>query len=432
MTRSRTIVWRDLGLIVAAGIVLRAYFLSAPGHVVDLNTFGQWALSAANAPWHLAYEVTNANYPPGALLFFEWIGRIYIAFAPPDSDRTILRIALKIPNVLFDALGTVVLYGIARRFTSDHRRALLAAALYALNPGIIYNSALWGQNDSITTVTTLAAVWCLLGRWRIVAWLLLAFAVLNKPPVIVLAPLFALEALLANDPAERRRRLIATAGGIMGAVVLGYLLALPFYTDWSFFGVYRRMIAWYQIGSSLYPYTSANAFNIYALFGDFFAPDSNVIAFLPLKYWADGVFVIVAAAIFWRYTRLRDDRALVEACFLVLLAFFLGLTEMHERYLIYALTFVPLVAILDRRYLWCAGVLTLTQWLNLEYSLTYMWVESDKPPGINSHEFAPVLVHLCALANIAVFAVAANVFLTRESAVPAVAGTVARTREVPA
>ena len=32
-----------------------------------------------------------------------------------------------------------------------------------------------------------------------------------------------------------------------------------------------------------------------------------------------------------------------------------------------------------------------------------MWIESDKPPGINPHEFAPVLAHLCALANIAVF-----------------------------
>jgi Gpi18-like mannosyltransferase len=167
------------------------------------------------------------------------------------------------------------------------------------------------------------------------------------------------------------------------------------------------MIAWYGVGSSLYPYTSANAFNMYALVGNFFAPDRVPVFFMPLKYWADAAFSGLAALLFWRYARLRDERAFLEAAYLVLLAFFLTLTEMHERYLIYALTFAPALAPLDRRYLWATLVLTVTQWLNLEYSLTYMWLESDKPAGINPREFAPVLVRLCALANIAVFVLGA-------------------------
>lgn len=432
MAVSRAAVWRDLMVIVLAGIALRAFFLPAPGHVVDLNTFGQWALRAADAPWNQAYERTDANYPPGAMLFFELIGRGYRAFAPVDPDRSILRLALKAPNVLFDALGSFVLYALARRFTTSHRRALLAAAIFAFNPAIVYDSALWGQNDSITTVSALAAIWCMVSRWRVAAWLLLAFAVLNKPPVLVLAPIFALEAFLTSDLLERRRRIVQSTVGIGGAIALGYVLALPFYTNWSFASVYGRMISWYQIGSSLYPYNSANAFNLYALFGDFFGSDTGTWFLVPLKYWADVAFIIVAALIFWRYTRVRDDRALVEASFLVMLAFFLILTEMHERYLIYALTFIPILAILDRRYLWCAAVLTLTQWLNLEYSLSYMWIESDKPPGINPHEFAPVLVHMCALANIGVFATVAGVYLGRTSGAALPAGANVRISEVPA
>jgi Gpi18-like mannosyltransferase len=187
-------------------------------------------------------------------------------------------------------------------------------------------------------------------------------------------------------------------------------VARPFYDDPSIVAVYGRMLAWYQIGSSLYPFTSANGFNIYALGGDFFAPDTRPVLLVPLKYWGDIAFIACAATIFARYTRLRTTRALLEACFLLMLAFFLVLTEMHERYLIYALTFAPALAALDRRYLWMTLVLTLTQWLNLEYSLTYMWVESDKPAGINPKEFAPVLVHLCALANIAVFGWAMSIY----------------------
>jgi Gpi18-like mannosyltransferase len=400
-------VWRDLALIILGGLLLRLLFVSDPGHIVDLRTFGQWALAAADNPWNRAYEATNANYPPGALIVFELIGRAYRALGLDDPLS--LRIALKLPNVLFDGLGGGVLFAIAARFAPP-RQALLAAALYEFNPAVVYDSSLWGQNDSITTVTALAAVWCALTGRRVGAWIVLAVAVLNKPPVLVLAPLFVLHAAVIADPARRRRALIDTAFGVAGALVCGYLLAIPFYTDRRPTAVYSRMIGWYQIGSSLYPYTSANAFNVFALAGDFFAPDSLPVLFVPLKYWADAVFIVIAGAIAWRYTRLRDDRAFLEACFLVMLAFFLVLTEMHERYLMYALSFAPALAPLDRRYLWATVTLTATQWLNLEYSLTYMWVESDKPAGIDPKEFAPVLVHLCAFANIAVFGLCAKMY----------------------
>jgi dolichyl-phosphate-mannose-protein mannosyltransferase len=393
----RGTVWRDVALITLGGLALRLIFVADPGHIVDLRTFGEWALAVAGNPWDRAYEATNANYPPGALLVFELIGRSYraLGFADPLS----LRIALKIPNLIFDCIGTVALFAIAIRFV-DRRNALLAAALYAFNPAVVYDSALWGQNDSITSVSALVAVWCALGGRRVAAWIALAFAVLNKPPVVLLAPLLLLEAWVVTGERERRRAFIETGLGIAAACVAGYLIAAPLYADKSIAGVYSRMLGWYGTGSSLYPYTSANAFNLYALAGDFFAPDTQPLFFVPLKYWADGVFVALAGAIYFRYTRLRDGRALLEACFLLMLAFFVVLTEMHERYLIYALAFACALAPLERRYLWIAIALTLTQWLNLEYSLTYMWVESDKPDGIDPYEFAPVLVHLCALTNI--------------------------------
>jgi dolichyl-phosphate-mannose-protein mannosyltransferase len=396
----RETVWRDLALITLGGLALRLLFIADPGHVVDLRTFGQWALAAADNPWDRVYEATNANYPPGALLVFEFIGRGYRALSLHDPLS--LRIALKVPNVIFDCVGGVVLFAIAARFV-DPRRALLAAAVYDFNPAIVYDSGLWGQNDSITSVSAMVAIWCVVCGRRTAAWIALAFAVLNKPPVVVLGPLFVLEAWAVAGLRERRRALVQTGLGIAAALVFGYLIALPLYADKSIGGVYSRMLAWYTIGSSLYPYTSANAFNVYALCGDFFAPDAQPIAFVPLKYWADAAFVALAGSIYWQYTRLRDGRAFVEACFLLMLAFFLVLTEMHERYLIYALAFVCALAPLERRYLWAAIALTLTQWLNLEYSLTYMWVQFDLPAGIDPHDFAPVLVHLCALTNIAVF-----------------------------
>jgi dolichyl-phosphate-mannose-protein mannosyltransferase len=397
----RGTVWRDVTLITLGGLALRLLFVGDPGHVVDLRTFGEWALAAAANPWDRAYEATNANYPPGALLFFELIGRSYHALG--FNDATSLRIALKLPNITFDGIGTVVLFAIAARFV-EHRRALLAAALYAFNPAIVYDSSLWGQNDSITSVSALVAVWCLLRGWRPAAWIALAFAVLNKPPVVVLAALLLLEPWVVRGERERRRAFVQTGFGILAALVAGYLDAAPFYADKSIAGVYSRMLGWYGTGSSLYPYTSANAFNLYAFFGDFFAPDTQPLLSVPVKYWADAAFVALGSAICWRYTRLGDGHALLAACFLLMLAFFVLLTEMHERYLVYALAFACALAPLGRRPFWIFIALTLTQWLNLEYSLTYMWVEWDKPNGIDPNEFAPVLVRLCAFTNVAALA----------------------------
>jgi dolichyl-phosphate-mannose-protein mannosyltransferase len=386
-------VGRDLALITLAGLVLRLLFVANPGHIVDLNTFGQWALEAADNPLDRAYEATNANYPPGAILVFELIGRTYRALGL--SDPVSLRIAVKAPSIVFDCLGGGVLFALAARFVGP-RRALVAAALFDLNPAIIYDSSLWGQNDSITTVSALTAVWCLLAGRPVSAWIILAFAILNKPPVIVLVPLFWIHAFAGMGGPRRRHAFIQTAIGTVAALVFGYLIALPLY-----------------------------AVNVYALFGSFFAPDDVRVLFVPIKYWADAAFGAIAAVLYWRYGRMRDDHTFLEAGFLVLLAFFLVLTEMHERYLIYALTFAPALAPLDRRYLWATLVLTLTQWLNLEYSLTYMWVESDKPAGIDPHEFAPVLVHLCALANIAIFGLGVRIFFEPRATLRRAKGTVA-------
>lgn len=393
--------WRDLLGLIIVGLAIRLYFAPAPGHVVDMNTFGQWALHAADAPWDRGYESTDMNYPPAALIFFELIGRGYRALHLNDPDGTLLRVAVKLPTILFDILGGIIAYVFARRFV-EHRQALIAAGILLLNPAMIYDGAYWGQNDSITSVTALAAVWCYVSGWRQFGWLLLAFAVLNKPPVIVIAPFFAIEAFLAQG-AERTRRLRATAEGIAGSIALGYLCAYPFYDDRSFFGVYARMLQWYQTGSGLYPYNSANAFNVFGLFGEFFASDQLPVLGIPLKYWGYAVFIAALVVIGRRYVLRPGDVPLMEAAFLAMLAFFLFLTEMHERYLIYAITLVPVLAVLRPQYRLAAGILTLTEWLNLEYSLNYMWINQAKPPGIDPHQISPVLIRLCSVANIGVF-----------------------------
>ena len=390
-----------LAVLTLAALALRLYFAPWAGHVVDMNAAIDYAVKSAAAPWNMAYEASDSNYPPASMLLFEFIGRIAAAFGF-TNDPDAMRVAVKLPTIGFDLLGGLITYALARRFVGK-LPALGAAALFDLNPAIVFDTAYWGQNDTITTVSGLAAVWLLTARRRTLAWVVLAFGVLSKPPVLVLAPLFALEAVLARGPGERSRALRAAAGGIGASLVLGYALSAVLFVQKNPVDVYARLIDWYQVGSSLYPINSANAFNVYSFGSGFFRSDLAPVLFVPLKYVADLAFLATYAAIGYTYARVRTPQALVEAAFLVLLAMFLVLTEMHERYSIYALTFAPALAVLDRRNLWAYGAATLASWLNMEYSIEYIWIASGKTPGLDPNLFAPSLARLCALAFLGAF-----------------------------
>jgi Gpi18-like mannosyltransferase len=230
---------------------------------------------------------------------------------------------------------------------------------------------------------------------------MIAAAILIKPPVLVLVPLFVLYPFTL-DVAQRRRRLIETAFGIAGSLALTELLAYVFFAHPTPLTAMRHLVSQIYYGSGYYPFTTLNAFNLWALFGPFFVPDTARVFLLSTHLWGTLLFCGMAALIYWGFLRSRDRDALFAASTLILLAFFLCLTEMHERYLIYCVMFMPALAF-RKPYRSAALVLSLTLLLNLEYGLTFMYLDDAKATMIDRFAFAPWLVHLCSLANIGVF-----------------------------
>jgi hypothetical protein len=76
---------------------------------------------------------------------------------------------------------------------------------------------------------------------------------------------------------------------------------------------------------------------------------------------------------------------------------------MHERYVSYAVFFcAPLMFKASYR---AAGLLlTLTLLLNLEYGLTFMYLDDAKATMVDRFNFAPWLARSCSAANIGAFA----------------------------
>ncbi len=406
-----------LPLVLVVGFLVRLPFIQLAGYRDDMTIFYGWFDSFLRYPPADIYAHTpGLNYPPAFIVLYELAAQVVRWFGTGMPSEHVLNIALKLPPILFDLAGAAVAFAIVRRRAS-HWLALVAAMAIAFNPAVIYDSAYWGQNDSIPTVIALLAMFALSTGALAGAWILLTIAVLVKPPVAILLPLLALYPFAASG-AERTRRLQQTALGIPAALILAEALAVMFFPHPTLLAAGRHLVRELISGSSYFPYNSLNAFNLWAIFQPFFVSDKIRVLFISLHMWGNLLFVATAAVIYWRFAMRRDTAAIFEASTLLLFAFFLFLTEMHERYLYYAVVFVAAL-VFQFAYRRAAIVMTLTLLLNLEYGLTFMYLDDAHATIVDRFEFAPWLIHLCSITNLLVFGALLAMYLGRWPAIGA-------------
>ncbi len=393
--RSNSVAW-ILAALVAAGLVVRLLLVPNEGFSTDISTFQYWAISLAEKGFGHFYDSGSfADYPPGYFYILGALGHVWEAFfKQSDSGHyAVLKLLVKLPGIVADLCVGLLSYAIVRRFASS-TWALGAAALYLLNPAVIYNSAAWGQVDSVAAGLALLAIYLLLRSddeaparisWYVVlAWVAIAYSLLIKPQAAVVVPIMLAFAFV--DPARRRSRLIATGIGVVAGLILAVILVEPFHP-----GNPVEALSWllgrYEYGSSVYPYNTVNAFNLWAVRGPFWQADTTPISIFggislgPQYLW--GLLLLVAALglVLWRYIQLKTPRALLESCAISTLAFFVLSTRMHERYSFDGLVFTIVCLPFAARYLWGAVALTVVLFANLQYSLQYLNVMQNHVAG---------------------------------------------------
>ena len=398
-----------LAILLLLGLVLRlaiAYVLfPSSGFGSDIGTFTSWALAmVAHGPGDFYANVGFADYPPGYLYVLWLIGGLGHLLAPlANGDPGAVTAALiKVPPMLADIVVGGVLFSIVRRWAGDRtdgaRLGLLAAGIYVFNPVTWYDSALWGQTDAVGALVVLLAVAALVRGNSEGAAALTILAALVKPQFgIVLAPLAAGVLLHrhvlrpGSGPAHRPLvperlatvrewfeqergpwRLVSSA-----TASLLVLLALLFPFGLDLPGFFELMAG----TAGGYPYLSVNAYNPWALIGSEgrsaladgggWSPD-----LVPLFGPLPGVFV-GAALLFggfllgWlRLLWQTDRRTIVVAGILLALAFFVLPTRVHERYMFPIFGLLPLLAVVDRRWLWATVALSAAAFINMHGVLT--------------------------------------------------------------
>jgi Gpi18-like mannosyltransferase len=316
-------------LLLVAGLLRVALAATTRGYAADITTFSAWAGHAAEGLTSFYSPGYFADYPPGYIYLLWLIGKLRIVLGI-DFDTPAFLALLKLPAILADCATIWLVFRLARRSWSG-TASLILAGLYAFNPAVILDSAVWGQVDSVLTLPILLGV-MLLEKRPGAAGAAFAAALLIKPQALIFAPL----PLLWFGIRFLRRERSTTADLLMfsgTAIALFCLVILPFSVNESPFWIISKY------GSTLasYPYATLNACNLFALTGGNIAPVGQKLLFLPYGVW--GNIWIVLTVLFTTLVMLRgqgSSRFWYTALFLSASVFVMT-AKMHERYLFPAL-----------------------------------------------------------------------------------------------
>ncbi|MGH2393222.1 MAG: hypothetical protein ACRDGH_06970, partial [Candidatus Limnocylindria bacterium] len=196
-------------VLLVAGLALRVLvagvILPLSGFHTDINAFSAWAFRLADVgPAEFYAPGYFADYPPGYLYVLWLLGEVS-RFLEPILGACPIRALIKVPGIAADLGVAWLIYLIAVRFFGDRtpirwlgsgtRIGLIGAAVYLFNPGTVFNSAVWGQMDSVGLVVILAGLYALGRGWTEAAGLAAVVAVLIKFQFGWLIPIVAVVGL---------------------------------------------------------------------------------------------------------------------------------------------------------------------------------------------------------------------------------------------
>jgi len=310
------------------------------------------------------------TYPPIHIYLYAIAGALYQNLF--DSDfrdisawrqlpfRSVsMNSLIKAPLIVFDLVLALVIFAWVRKEMGD-QRALLCAALYALNPAILYGGALWAQPDAVhCAFLTLAVVFLAKAKPAACACFL-TLAVLTKPQPVIFVPVIVLLIVTRSN-----LRQIALAGLAAGATAIAVLAPMILNGP----GPIVRMV---EAISTADTYVSVNAHNFWWLALSVLrlspkeTPDSTV-AFAGITYFALGVslvllFYVLAAA---RLLKTDNNSLIIETCAYLGWVFFTFSPRMHENHAIQVLPLLLLTGLKLRRQRVIFALISLTILINM-------------------------------------------------------------------
>lgn len=300
------------------------------GYAIDKEHTDTWTYSAPNQPpltilmltamaglWFFVGNIfSNLNYafsafPSGLVWFWESKGMILV---------------MKLPSIIADLGIGYILYRFIRKSENIKKYASTIAVIWLFNPIVWYNSAIWGQTDSVVNLLGLLSVLSLLGKKLRWAAFWFSLCILFKGSLIYFAPILFSVALIQKY--SWKEWIIS----IFYSFVVLLLTSIWFHPYFDFplwlFELYTNVFIPGEIG-----YLSANAFNFWWLVDSGATYDSIKYFGVPARVWG---FTIPFFVMLWQIIILRKgitNEKVIHALAITSFSIFLFMTRIHERYL---------------------------------------------------------------------------------------------------
>jgi Gpi18-like mannosyltransferase len=330
--------------LLFVSFLLRVLLFPLKGYPIDTNDFTSWFSTAAHYGIRPFYSVAGyVDYPPFNVYIFWAFGSL--ANAVGINMATMIKI---VPNI-FDLGTSALIYFFVRRH-STFKFAVVSTALYAFNPAVIFNTAIWGQFDAVYTFFLVLSLILALKSKPVPAAVIFSLGLLIKPQGIALLPLVALLIYMKSG-------LKQLAYSVVAFVATVFVVVLPFQ------GVGNPVTFLYNVYSSgytYYHYTSINAFNLWGLQGMWI--DDGFFYYVG---WAlFGVVAVFTLYMVHKRLKVSGDLIAVFAAFMLFFAFFMLPTRIHERYMFPAISMLALMFPLIKKIRPLFVVLTATLFVN--------------------------------------------------------------------
>jgi len=275
-----------------------------------------WAHSQPNQPILSMYLFAFVNYLKEFLMSFLWILNKIPIFPSKIiwwAQLNLHASLVKLPFVLADLGIAYLIYKIVK----NKKLALLLSGLFIFNPAIIYNSAVWGQTDSMLNFIFLLSLYNLFQKKYNYSIFFLILCFLFKMSLFIYLPLMFF-VFIKIKPQEYFK-------GLIVGIVLTLILALPFSypqnpLSWLYWLYTNRVLS--NQGNML----NGNAFNLWFL----------VLNRIDICYQAllsQKVISFILFGLIYILVLLKRKSNIVFSLFLIAFSAFLLLVNMHERYL---------------------------------------------------------------------------------------------------
>ncbi|MFQ3573566.1 MAG: glycosyltransferase family 39 protein [Thermodesulfovibrionales bacterium] len=338
--------------------IMLAY--NSTGFPVDINTYKAWAEYLATKGFSDFYTAGHfIDYPPLYMYVFYLLGKIRNLLGL-SFDADIYHLLLKLPSLIAEVLSMFLIINLAKKKGTTTGNTIISLALFAFNPVVIIDSALWGQIDSFLALFILGFLIALIEKRLILASVLFALSIMIKPQGLVFTPIFVAYLYSIRDIKAVSKACVASMATILP-------LILPFSINEGFMWIPKLLNTMF----TEYPYATLNTFNFYALIGKNWSPIDDRWFFLSFRMW--GFIAVFSITLFsiYLYIKSRYEHKIVLVSLIIVLSVFMFSVKMHERYMVTSMVIFALAFVLmqDKKLIYLFIAFTITNTFNLGYPL---------------------------------------------------------------